>query len=320
MKRVSMLWRLKQTVVYLSLVTLVGTVSLTGGIADDPEIRTAFDAKRSFDYLTRICRLKSRISGSPGMAAQQKLILDHFKELKAKVQFQSFDAPHPITGNPVRMNNMIVSWNPDAKKRILLACHYDTRPFPDRDRNNPRGLFIGANDGGSGVAFLMELGNIMPTLKVSHDYGVDFVFFDGEELVYRQNDPYFLGSKYFAEQYKNEPREFEYVYGVLLDMIADRNLGIYMEKNSLKYAPQLTHSIWDAARKTGVREFFAQAKYEIRDDHLPLNEIAGIPTCDIIDFDYPAWHTTRDIPRYCSGASLEKVGTVLIYWLQNLPE
>ena len=172
--------------------------SLAGSKADDTDPGPKFDAKRSFEYLTSVCRLKSRISGSPGMAAQQKLILEHFKELKAKVQFQSFDAPHPITGNPVRMNNMIVSWNPEAKKRILLACHYDTRPFPDRDRNQPQGLFIGANDGGSGVAFLMELGNVMSSLKVSHGYGVDFVFFDGEELVYRQNDPYFLGSKYFA--------------------------------------------------------------------------------------------------------------------------
>ncbi|HAH47025.1 MAG TPA: peptidase M28, partial [Planctomycetaceae bacterium] len=251
MEWIAMLRRLKRTMVYLSLLILMGIFPLAGSKADDTDPGPKFDAKRSFEYLTSVCRLKSRISGSPGMAAQQKLILEHFKELKAKVQFQSFDAPHPITGNPVRMNNMIVSWNPEAKKRILLACHYDTRPFPDRDRNQPQGLFIGANDGGSGVAFLMELGNVMSSLKVSHGYGVDFVFFDGEELVYRQNDPYFLGSKYFASQYKNEPREFEYVYGVLLDMIADKNLGIYMEKNSLKYAPQLTRSIWEAARKTG---------------------------------------------------------------------
>ncbi|MCA9022953.1 MAG: peptidase M28, partial [Planctomycetaceae bacterium] len=137
MKRVLMLWRLKQTAVYLSFLILAGMVSLNGSSAAEPENRPEFDAKRAFGYLTKICRLESRVSGSPGMAAQQKLILDHFRELKAKVQFQSFDAPHPITGNPVRMNNMIVSWHPEAKKRILLACHYDTRPFPDRDRNNP---------------------------------------------------------------------------------------------------------------------------------------------------------------------------------------
>lgn len=285
----------------------------------EPTGQPEFDADRSYEYLEKICRLKSRISGSSGMAAQQKMISEHFRDLKAKVQFQAFDAPHPLNGTPVRMNNMIVSWNPDAKKRILLACHYDTRPFPDRDRRQPRGLFIGANDGASGVAFLMELGNLMREIKVTPGYGVDFVFFDGEELVYRESDPYFLGSKYFARQYKTEPRDYEYVYGILLDMIADKNLVIYMEKNSLKYAPQLTRSIWAAAQKAGVKQFIPQVKFEIRDDHLPLNEIAGIPTCDIIDFDYPAWHTTRDIPRYCSGASMAKVGRVLIYWLENIP-
>ncbi|KAA0142470.1 MAG: M28 family peptidase [bacterium] len=307
-------------VLLLSFPLMIGAVIyvclVNNACAAEPE----FNAARSFGYLTKICRLKSRVSGSTGMAEQQKLIAEHFRELKAQVKFQSFDAPHPIRGTPVRMNNMIVSWNPDAKQRILLACHYDTRPFPDRDRYNPQGLFIGANDGASGVAFLMELGNLMSELKISHGYGVDFVFFDGEELVYRQNDPYFLGSKYFANQYKSEPRDYEYVYGVLFDMIADKNLAIYMEKNSIKYAPQLTRSIWLAAQKVGVRQFIPQAKFEIRDDHLPLNEIAGIPTCDIIDFDYPAWHTTRDVPRACSGASLEKVGKVMIYWLQNIPE
>jgi len=319
MKRMNTRGQMWPTIRFLILIILISVSSFACVTAAEPEVEPAFDAKRSYEYLNKICRLKSRVSGSPGMAEQQKLISEHFRELKAKVHFQTFDAPHPINGTPVRMNNLIVSWYPEAKKRILLACHYDTRPFPDRDRFQPQGLFIGANDGASGVAFLMELGNVMRDLKISHGYGVDFVFFDGEELVYRENDAYFLGSNYFANQYKKEPRDFEYVYGILFDMIADKNLAIYMEKNSLKYAPKLTRSIWEAARKTGIREFISQEKYEIRDDHLPLNEIARIPTCDIIDFDYPAWHTTRDIPRNCSGASLAKVGTVLIYWLQNIP-
>ncbi len=309
----------RQKILCLILMLLISVNSLACADTVEPEGNLVFNANRSFQYLKTICRLGSRTSGSKGMADQQRIISEHFRKLKAKVHFQTFDAPHPVTGNPVRMNNMIISWYPEAKKRILLACHYDTRPFPDRDRNQPRGLFVGANDGASGVAFLMELGNVMRDLKISHGYGVDFVFFDGEELVYREKDPYFLGSKYFANQYKNQPREFEYVYGILLDMIADKNLVIYMEKNSLKYAPQLTRSLWAAAKKVGVRQFVPKAKYEIRDDHLPLNEIAHIPTCDIIDFDYPAWHTMRDIPRSCSGASMAKVGKVLMYWLQNIP-
>ncbi|QDT95768.1 Peptidase family M28 [Gimesia aquarii] len=319
MKRMNTSKPWRQMIRCLILMMLISVTSLACGTTAEPKVTPVFNAERSYGYLKKICRLRSRMSGSPGMAEQQKMISEHFRKLKAKVHFQTFDAPHPLTGNPVRMNNMIISWYPEAKKRILFACHYDTRPYPDRDRTQPRGLFIGANDGASGVAFLMELGNVIRDLKISHGYGIDFVFFDGEELVYRENDPYFLGSKYFANQYKTQARDFEYVYGILFDMIADKNLMIYMEKNSIKYAPKLTRSIWQAAQKTGVRQFIPKVKFEIRDDHLPLNEIAHIPTCDIIDFDYPVWHTTRDIPRYCSGTSMAKVGKVIIYWLQNIP-
>src|SRR6185295_14308495 len=95
------------------------------------------DPDRAFGYLARICDIGPRISGSPGMEEQQKLIAEHFANLKAQVKFQSFDAPHPLNAKPVRMNNIIVSWDPAATKRVLLACHYDTRPHADRD-SNPR--------------------------------------------------------------------------------------------------------------------------------------------------------------------------------------
>ncbi|HSG73158.1 MAG TPA: M28 family peptidase, partial [Planctomycetaceae bacterium] len=147
-----------------------------------------FDGDRAYKHLVEICKIGARISGSPGMTRQQKLIVDHFEKLGATVTYQGFDVAHPLTGNPVRMNNLIVSWDPKAEERILLCCHYDTRPFPDRDRFNPRGIFYGANDGASGVALFMEMGESIKTLKIPHGYGVDMVFFDGEELVYRQGD------------------------------------------------------------------------------------------------------------------------------------
>jgi glutaminyl-peptide cyclotransferase len=100
-------------------------------------------------------------------------------------------------------------------------------------------------------------------------------------------------------------------------MVADRNLEIYMEKNSLKFARPLTESIWAAAQEIGVKEFIPREKHEILDDHIPLNEIAGIPTIDIIDFDYPYWHKRNDLPAACSGDSLAKVGRVLLAWLQR---
>ena len=273
------------------------------------------DAKRAEAYLVKICRIGPRPSGSQGMLEQQKVLRDHFANLGAQVRFQSFDAAHPLNGEPVRMNNIIVSWHPQAKDRVLIACHYDTRPFPDRDAINPRGRFIGANDGGSGVALLMELGNHMQAIKPA--MGIDFVFFDGEELVYNERGTYFLGSEHFAREYVRNPPEHRYSAGILVDMIGDRNLTVYQERYSVQHARGLCSQLWEIARQLEIQEFVPRVGYEVRDDHLPLNETARIPTCDIIDFNYPAWHTTRDLPNQCSGESLAKVGKVLLAWMER---
>jgi len=283
------------------------------------------DAKRAMKYLREICKIGKRISGSTGMKTQQKIIKKHFEKLGAKVFMQPFQPAHPLTGKPVRMNNMIVSWHTTAKERVLVACHYDTRPFPDEDRRFPHGKFIGANDGASGIALLMEMGNHMKRLQPT--YGVDFVFFDGEELIYiqrirgraRQFGKFFLGSEFFAKWYRDHKIAHSYKFGILLDMVAGKNLQLPMEKNSLKLAPILTQSVWNMARKLNVQEFLGSSKYEIEDDHLPLNRIAKIPTTDIIDFDYPHWHKVKDTPRNCSGESMVKVGKVVMHWLENVP-
>jgi hypothetical protein len=275
-----------------------------------------FDGKRAFSYLEAICDLGPRISGSPGMTAQQELLEKHFTQLGAQVRFQEFDVPHPTTGQPVRMRNLLVVWDPQASERVLLCCHYDTRPRPDQElipahRDKP---FIGANDGASGVAVLMELGQQFAAHPPQR--GVDFVFFDGEELVYNKNDKYFLGSEKFATEYRDHPPQgFRYSAGVLLDLVAGKNITFFYEKNSLRYAPDLTRSIWETAGRLGVREFVPRSKHLVLDDHLALNQIAKIPSCDIIDFDYPHWHKRNDLPAACSEDSLAKVGRVLLAWL-----
>lgn len=279
-----------------------------------------FQSDRAFDYLTDICKLGSRVSGSSGMEKQQRMLIEHFTALKAKVSLQPFDAAHPMTGNPVRMNNLIVSWHPEREERVLLCCHYDTRPRPDRDPDPnvaANGEFLGANDGASGVAFLMEMGHHLPELKTP--YGVDFIIFDGEELVFgERNGTYFLGSRHFANEYKARRHgTHRYAGGVLVDMIGDRQLQIYMERNSLQYAPSVTKGVWATAKRVGITEFVPRERHEVLDDHIPLNQIARIPTCDLIDFDYPQWHTSRDVPAACSGASLAKVGRVLLAWLET---
>ncbi|HUG89282.1 MAG TPA: M28 family peptidase [Planctomycetaceae bacterium] len=296
--------------------------AFTFSASSRPALAGPLDARRAYGYLVDVCRVGPRPSGSRGMEQQQKLIVEHFEKHGGTVQFQTFDAAHPLDGSPVRMSNIIVSWHPDAKERVLLACHYDTRPFPDEDRFNPRGVFLGANDGASGVALFMELAHHLPRLKPT--YGVDFVLFDGEELVFGREGEYFLGSKHFALEYLGNSPAHRYVYGVLVDMIGDRSLNIYKELNSLKYAPDLVDSVWATARRLGVREFIDRRRHEVQDDHLPLNQIARIPTIDIIDFDYgppenPYWHTTQDVPQKCSGESLAKVGHVLLTWLESVP-
>jgi len=199
-------------------------------------------------------------------------------------------------------------------------------PLPSRDPNprlRQRGVFLGANDGASGTALLMELGRHLPALQT--DYGIDFVFFDGEELVYEDpRDPYFLGSQWFARQYRDHPPEYRYQYGILLDMVGDAQLTIYQERNSMSWPDTrpLVEQLWATASRLGVKEFIPQVKYEVRDDHLPLHQIAGIPTCDVIDFWYPDrtmrfWHTTQDTPGRCSASSLEKVGRVMLAWLRE---
>jgi hypothetical protein len=277
-----------------------------------------FDGARAYQYLKQLCALGRRLSGSQGMDQQQKLLTAHFQHLGGQVELQRFNVPDPRDGSSVPMANMIVRWNPQSTERILLCTHYDTRPYPTQDPQNPRGTFIGANDGASGTALLMELGQQIPRLHAK--YGIDFVLFDGEEFVFTEQDRYFLGSEYFARCYRQaeEHRSYKYRWGVLLDMVGDADLQLYEEVNSVVWRDTrpLVDQIWTTARRLGVVEFIPRRKFEVRDDHLPLHDIGGIPTCDIIDFDYPPWHTEGDTPERCSALSLAKVGWVLAEWLK----
>jgi hypothetical protein len=296
--------------------------SIYGGNADAaaPNAREIpFNGQRAYEHLKQICEIGPRPSGSAGMKKQQELLVDHFQKLGGRVTLQEVPSVrHPQTGQLVPMANLIVEWHPDRKERILLCAHYDTRPYPDRDPDNPQGRFIGANDGASGVALLMELGREMPNLKCR--YGVDFVLFDGEEFVFSEDDEYFLGSTHFARDYAAHPPKHRYRWGVLLDLIGDADLRVYYEKNSWSWPETrpLAKSIWDTAARLRVREFVAQTRHEVRDDHLPLRNIGKIPTCDIIDFDYPHWHTEDDLPDKCSADSLARVGWVIHEWLKSV--
>ena len=296
-----------------------GQVSGAGADVNNP-----IDAERAFGYLQQLCELGPRPSGSNSMRRQQELLKSHFEKLGGQVSLQTFAVRHPLNRNRrVPMANLIVQWRPDAHERVVLCAHYDTRPFPDQDRLRPRGTFIGANDGASGVALLMELAHHLPGLECK--YGVDFVLFDGEEFVFNERNEYFLGSKAFATGYRADPPDYRYRWGVLLDMVADKELRIPQEGNSISWADTrpLVASIWSTAARLGVNEFVAAEGPFVNDDHLALRNEAGIPTCDIIDFSFGPrhsyWHTEADVPENCSAESLAKVTWVVLEWLKTAP-
>jgi hypothetical protein len=275
-----------------------------------------FNGSRAYEYLKQLCAIGPRRSGSLGMAEQQKLLAEHFKKLGGEVEFQRFQVPHPLNNSPVAMANIIVHWRPEKTERILLCAHFDTLPFPLMDKSNPRGVFLGANDNAGGVALLMELANDMPKIKCT--YGIDFLFLDGEEFMFSPDGRFFLGSEYFAREYVNKPPKYHYRWGVLLDMISNKDLQIYQERNSLGWndTRPLVEAIWATAARLGVSEFIARPKHDVQDDHIMLHNIGKIPCIDMIDFDYPPWHTQTDTPERCSALSLAKVGWVISEWLK----
>lgn len=281
-----------------------------------------FDGKRAMRYLESVCAIGPRMSGSKAMQKQQDLIKKHFEELGANVQLQPFKAKQNSVKGEVEMTNIIISFQPDKKRRVILCTHYDTRPYADQEPD-PRdakkaNAFISANDGGSGVAFLMEMAHHMKDLKTN--VGVDFVLFDGEELIFKAEGPgrdrYFIGSEYFADTWRKSKNRCDYSAAILLDMIAGKQIRFPLEVHSYKFFPELCKEVWGIAREQNAKAFVPMWGHEVQDDHLSLQRV-NIPAIDLIDFDYPHWHRLSDTPANCSGASMEQVAKVLSVWMQR---
>ncbi|MBN1155963.1 M28 family peptidase, partial [candidate division KSB1 bacterium] len=226
-----------------------------------------------------------------------------------RVVRQPFSLPLRQGESQVAMTNFIANFNSDAQQRILLMAHWDTRPWADQDPDpaNWSKPVLGANDGASGVAVLLEIARIMSITKPS--YGVDILLVDGEDYgEYGDNESWAIGSREFARR-KNP--SYQPMYGILLDLIGDRDQQIYIESHSYRYARGIVDKVWNKAQELGIYEFIPEVRYEVMDDHVRLLE-AGIPCIDIIDFDYPYWHTIQDTPDKCSAQSLENVGRVVL--------
>jgi hypothetical protein len=293
-----------------------------GGSAVPAVIRpAAFDGQRAMGYIRDLCKIGPRISGSVGMKKQQDVIAEHFRKLSAKVEFQRFQAKQESQPGPVEMANMVITWQPDRERRVLLSTHYDTRPKADQepDRNNWDKPFVSANDGTAGVAWLMELGNHIKQLPLT--MGVDFVLFDGEEFIFDQGPPtgrdrYFFGSEHFADDYRRDRRGRHYAAGILLDMAAGKDALFPVEQNSRNDAFQVVQEIWRTAAEINVPQFRYELGPSVSDDHIALNR-AGIPAVDIIDFSYKHWHRLSDTPDQCSPETMTNVSNVLTIWLQR---
>lgn len=274
-----------------------------------------FDGRRALRDLQEICKLGPRMTATPAMRHQREIIRRHCEALGGIVTVQAFQGTQPSQPRPFECANMLVQWHPESKSRVLFGAHYDTRPIADRDplpRNRMQPI-IGANDGASGVAFLMELARVIPNLKLN--VGVDFVFFDAEEYIFDPDrDEFFLGSEEFVRQLIAHPPAYSYKAVVVVDMIAGKNLQIHPDQRSSVAAGRLVGEIWGVAHEIKARSFHPQTKYDVLDDHIAFLE-AGMNACVLIDMDYSYWHRLSDTPDKCSAASLQEVGDVLVRWL-----
>ena len=273
-----------------------------------------FDGAHAYHWLKAQVELGPRYPGSPGHLAAYNLITSEVKKYASKCYTQEFEVWVNNKRTKLTLRNIIAVFNPQAEDYVLLAAHWDTRPTADcevtaESRKQP---IPGANDGASGVAVLLELARIFHQNRP--DIGVLMVFFDGEDYGPTESDM-FWGSRYFAKNWSERipvaHRPIRIRYGILLDMVGDKNLTIYQEGHSVKAAPEIVEKVWSAASELGYGKYFPkQEKYTIQDDHVFLIN-AGIKCIDIIDFDYAPWHTLQDTQDKCSAQSLAIVGRIV---------
>ena len=267
-----------------------------------------FNGDKAFEYLEAQCEFGPRNPGSEGHAQCKDYIVNFLKTHGASVQTQEFSAN--VRGQEYQFTNIIASYYPNRPRRIFIGAHWDTRPWADRDEDtsNHKTPIIGANDAASGVAVLLHLAEILNKNEPSV-YGIDLLFFDAEDAgTYGSNEDWCLGSKYFVEQYSG--KEPEYV--IVIDMIGDADLDILIESFSKNSSPALVKKVWGIAGKNKINAFSSKVTNFIYDDHYPFLE-AGYEAIDIIDMDYPYWHTIEDTPDKCSPKSLQSVGIVLTH-------
>jgi glutaminyl-peptide cyclotransferase len=258
-----------------------------------------FDGEIAYQHVVNQVNFGPRTPGSEGHEKTIDYIAEGLNKAKWSVEIQEIEIERKTVKN-------IIARRGNAGKFVILGAHYDTRfmATEDLDPKNQSLPVPGANDGASGVAVLLEMARIIPEVL---DKQVWLVFFDAEDQGKINGWDWILGSRAFVNSLKSTPDAV-----VIIDMIGDANLNIYQEYSSNE---ELTNEVWQVASQLGYQDqMIDEKKYSILDDHTPFLE-AGIPAIDIIDFDYPYWHTIQDTPDKVSMRSLEIIGTTLIKWL-----
>lgn len=263
-----------------------------------PQPASQFDGDRAYEAVKQQISFGPRVTGSK---SQESFIL-WLRDNLETAGWQSTIQQAEMMGHPIK--NVVASRGTTPPIIILLA-HYDSRLVADNDPDPAKQSepVPGANDGASGVAVLLELARTLPSDSIP----VSLVFLDAEDNGRIPGWDWILGARAFVKTMDSKPQAV-----VLVDMIGDRDLNIYMEKNS---DPSLTRQIWGVAKGLGYeKSFISETKYQVIDDHIPFIE-AGIPAVDIIDLDYPYWHTTADTVDKVSSNSLDIVGETLLHWI-----
>lgn len=276
--------------------------------------QSGFDGQRAYDDLVKQCDLGTREPGSAGAKAAIIFFQKTLTPLADEVHLQTFKQDDPYSELQLELTNIVARFEPQKTQRIILCAHWDTRPRAEYDDYFPEKPMIGANDGASGVAILLEIARQLQASPANP--GIDIVLFDGEDYGEpRDLQHYLLGSRYYVDH----PFLPMAQQVILLDMVGDANLTLKIDPVSYRSAPRVMEEIWSLAAELGYDQFQLVQGSAMYDDHVPFIE-KNIPAIDIIDFEYPGpenryWHTHDDTPDKCSPESLEAVGNTVLSWL-----
>jgi glutaminyl-peptide cyclotransferase len=278
----------------------------TGAPAPAAQAGLRFDADRAFGHLKDMVGLGPRPSGSPAIHRTRAYITRQLTEAGLTVQEQPFVARTPR--GPIEMVNLVVRLPGRRTDRILFTGHYDTKLMPAAQN------FVGASDGASSAAFLIELARALKA-SPAHEFTYELVWFDGEEAVVEwSGDDHTYGSQHYVNAATQAGALTSIKAMILVDMIGDRDLQIRRDTNSTRW---LTDTIWEAAKRLNLDSYFVSESTRIEDDHLPFVQ-AGVPAVDIIDLDYQPWHTANDTLDAVSARSLQVVGDVVLAALPQI--